>query len=88
MGDFEISEVIVLCLKWKFSHSQMFAPLLTPQNAICFGGGLLRQHKATHRAGRGETFVRGQSWTSLHGRAFAQPGLVQTNLHVAQWKGS
>lgn len=39
-----------------------------------------------HMAERQETFVHGQSWTSLHGRAFEQPGLVQTSLHVDQWK--
>uniref|UniRef100_A0A8D0G1E4 Cilia and flagella associated protein 100 n=1 Tax=Strix occidentalis caurina TaxID=311401 RepID=A0A8D0G1E4_STROC len=29
-----------------------------------------------------------QSGTSAHGRAFEQPGLVQTNFHVVQWKRS
>lgn len=86
MGDFETSEVTVLCLKWKFSHSQMFAPRFIPQNATCLGCELLRQRKATHMAGKWETFLSGQSQTSLHRRAFEQPGLVQANLHVVQWK--
>lgn len=63
MKDFKISVVTGLCLKLNISHSQMFATLFNPQNAICFGGELLRQSKATLIAGRMSMNV--YTWTNM-----------------------